>query len=73
MAALNFSILTYSSPKFIETVLTKINTQSAVKNGGWLSNWFTTSKGVRQGCCVSPLLFVLVVELLANKIRNRMT
>ena len=55
--------------KFIETILK--NTQSAVKNGGWLSNWFTTSRGVRQGCCVSPLLFVLVVELLAIKIRNR--
>ena len=56
--------------KFIETILKK-NTQSAVKNGGWLSNWFTTSRGVMQGCCVSPLLFVLVVELLAIKIRNR--
>ena len=55
--------------KFIETILK--NTQSAVKNGGWLSNWFTTSRGVRQGCCVSPLLFVLVVELLAIKIRKR--
>ena len=55
--------------KFIETILK--NTQSAVKNGGWLSNWFTTRRGVRQGCCVSPLLFVLVVELLVIKIRSR--
>ena len=52
--------------EFIETIL--INTQSTVKNGGWLSNWFTD---VRQGCCVSPSLLVLVVELMAIKIRNR--
>ena len=42
-----------------------------MKNGGWLSNWFATSRGVRQGCGVNPLLFVLVVEVLAIKIRNR--
>ena len=35
-----------------------------------MSNWFTTSRDVRQGCCVSLLLFVLVVELLAIKIGN---
>ena len=54
--------------KFISTILSK--TESAVKNGGWLSEWFQTDRGVRQGCCVSPLLFVLVVELLAKKIRH---
>ena len=54
--------------QYIETILT--NTQSSIKNGGWLSNWFSTSRGVRQGCCVSPLLFVMVAELLAIKIRS---
>ena len=47
--------------QYIETILT--NTQSSIKNGGWLSNWFSTSRGVRQGCCMSPLLFAMVAEL----------
>ena len=51
--------------KFISIILSK--TESAVNNGGCLSEWFQTDRGVRQGCCVSPLLFVLVVELLAKK------
>ena len=54
--------------QYIETILT--NTQSSIESGGWLSNWFSTSRGVRQGCCVSPLLFVMVAELLAIKIRS---
>ena len=54
--------------QFISTILSK--TESAVKNGGWLSEWFQIDRGVRQGCCVSPLLFVLVVELLVKKIRH---
>ena len=55
--------------KFISTILSK--TESAVKNGGWLSEWFQTDQGVRQGSCVSPLLFVLVVKLLAQKIKTQ--
>lgn len=52
----------------IKTLIT--DTESCIKNGGWLSSWFKTERGVKQGCCVSPLLFVLVVELMAIKIRN---
>ena len=58
-------------PMFLNYVDTILNeTEASVKNGGWLSEWFKTTRGVRQGCVLSPLLFILVVECLAIKIRS---
>ena len=58
-------------PRFIQYVSTILNgTQTCVKNGGWLSSFFETQRGVRQGCVISPLLFILVVEFLAVRIRE---
>ncbi len=42
----------------------------SIKNNGWLSEDIELHRGVRQGCPLSALLFVLTVEVMACAIRN---
>ena len=44
--------------------------ESCVLNNGWASYFFEIQSGVKQGCPLSPYLFVLSVEVLAKAIRE---
>ena len=41
-----------------------------IKNNGYLSNYIGMGRGIRQGCPVSALLFILIIETLAHSIQN---
>ena len=53
---------------WVKILYTKI--ESCVTNNGKSSEFFTLERGIRQGCCLSALLFILVVETLPISIRN---
>lgn len=43
---------------------------ACVKNGGHISTDFCMNRGIRQGCPISPMIFVLAVEILALRIKQ---
>ena len=56
--------------KFISIVkMLYSDIESCVTNNGKSSTFFRLHRGIRQGCCLSALLFIIVVELLAISIR----
>lgn len=53
---------------YVKTMYSDIST--TVINNGFTSSWFSPQKGVRQGCPLSPYLFIISVEILACYIRQ---
>ena len=54
--------------KWVQILYKDIN--SCVINNGWSSEFFKLERGVRQGCPLSPYLFVICVEIMAISIRD---
>ena len=54
--------------RWIETIYSNI--ESTVINNGNTCGFFKLERGIRQGCPVSPYLFIIAVELFANMIRR---
>ena len=44
--------------------------QSCIINSGNFCQFFNIARGVRQGCPLSPYIFILTIEVLANTIRK---
>ena len=46
------------------------NPSCKIKNNGHLSNVIDISRGIRQGCAISAMAFILVVEILSLRIKD---
>ena len=46
------------------------NPEFMIKNNGWISATCKMSRGIRQGCPISALLFILVVEMMSIDIKQ---
>lgn len=46
------------------------NTESCVINNGHSTGFFKLERGIRQGCPISALLFIIAIETFAIKLRN---
>ncbi len=44
--------------------------EAMVKNNGWISESFKLSRGIRQGCPVSALLFIISMEIMASNVKR---
>ena len=53
---------------WIQTLYTDI--RGCVCNNGWVSEPYPIERGIRQGCPLSSLIFIIAVEIMATRIRT---
>ena len=71
----DFMLDTLSHFNFGESIISWIKlfyngANSCVTNNGYLSSFFPIQRGVRQGCPLSPILFIICIELLSYEVSN---
>lgn len=54
--------------KWVSILYKDIN--NCITNNGWISESFKISRGIRHGCPISALLFIIAAEIMAENIRN---
>ena len=65
-------LLNVSNPMLIRALMGYYSVSKAiVSNNGLDSNSFTTTIGLKQGCCLSPRLFSIYVEDIIGKIESK--
>jgi hypothetical protein len=55
---------------WISTCICYNEISSCVINNGWTTEFFSINCGVRQGCPLSPYIFILTTEVLATQVRS---
>ena len=66
-------LLDRGAPLYIAKLLYKwyTNSRMSIRWGQTLGSWFPYNNGVRQGSCLSPLLFGLYIDKAINKIKTQ--
>ena len=69
---LNNLLNSYGFPAYFTRWIQTMQAQVEIRvaNNGHLSSPIEIQKGLAQGCCLSPFLFLLVIETLAHHIRS---
>lgn len=70
-----FIFETLKSFKFGKSIINWIKTlyykpTCVVKNNGYFSDIINLKRGIRQGCAISAIIFILVIEILSTRLKN---